>query len=390
MNADGSDIVRLTSDPAADTHPGWSPDAARIVFESSRSGDSEIYSMREDGSDVVRLTHQARSDADPAWSPDGKRIAFASNRGGYSEIYTMRPNGTDIRRLTTSDTLWMEEHSDPEWSPDGKTIIYDRWDPDRFDAIYAVDVSTGDQRVLDLQPGDRFDGVFAPDPASPATNGIVYSWSSYTVLESSDLFVRSITAGALPVQLTDTDEVSEYQADWQPVPAFPLVDARFSSFALEIEWLYGEGITRGCAAERFCPGDSLTRGQMASLLVRALDLPSSPVDAFSDDDGSTHEPDIDALAAAGVTAGCGGGRYCPAGVVTRAEMASFLVRALDLPQTTTDWFTDDDTNTHEAEINALATSGITAGCGGGRYCPKAPVTRGQIAAFLYRALKTEP
>ena len=328
---------------------------------------------------------------DSAWSPDGKRIAFASNRGGYSEIYTMRPNGTDIRRLTTSDTLWMEEHSDPEWSPDGKTIIFDRWDPDRFDAIYAVDVSTGDQRVLDLQPGDRFDGVFAPDPASPATNGIVYSWSSYTVLESSDLFVRSITAGALPVQLTDTDEVSEYQADWQPVPAFPLVDARFSSFALEIEWLYGEGIDPRLCGRAVLPrrlaharADGVAPGAGAGSAC------SSPVDAFSDDDGSTHEPDIDALAAAGVTAGCGGGRYCPAGVVTRAEMASFLVRALDLPQTTTDWFTDDDTNTHEAEINALATSGITAGCGGGRYCPKAPVTRGQIAAFLYRALKTEP
>jgi hypothetical protein len=67
-------------------------------------------------------------------------------------------------------------------------------------------------------------------------------------------------------------------------------------------------------------------------------------------------------------------------------MAMFLVRALDLPLTSVDYFDDDNGKTGESSINALAASGITGGCGPRRYCPSQPVTRGQMAAFLYRAL----
>jgi hypothetical protein len=67
-------------------------------------------------------------------------------------------------------------------------------------------------------------------------------------------------------------------------------------------------------------------------------------------------------------------------------MASFLVRALDLPSTNVDHFTDDNGSTHEDRINALAASGITHGCGTTTFCPNGGVTRGQMAAFLHRAL----
>jgi hypothetical protein len=67
-------------------------------------------------------------------------------------------------------------------------------------------------------------------------------------------------------------------------------------------------------------------------------------------------------------------------------MASFLSRAFDLASTGTDYFTDDEGLTHEAAINRLAASGITSGCATGRYCPSGIVTRGQMAAFLRRAL----
>jgi hypothetical protein len=66
-------------------------------------------------------------------------------------------------------------------------------------------------------------------------------------------------------------------------------------------------------------------------------------------------------------------------------MASFLVRALDLPRTTVDSFTDDEGSIHENDINRLAASGITAGCSATRFCPTDRVTRGQILAFLFRA-----
>ena len=67
---------------------------------------------------------------------------------------------------------------------------------------------------------------------------------------------------------------------------------------------------------------------MASFVVRAFNLPGTSVDYFSDDNGTAHETGINALAAAGVTSGCASGRFCPYGALTRAEMASFLVRAL--------------------------------------------------------------
>jgi hypothetical protein len=67
-------------------------------------------------------------------------------------------------------------------------------------------------------------------------------------------------------------------------------------------------------------------------------------------------------------------------------MATFLTRALDLHQTSHDYFSDDNSSSHEHNINALAASGITSGCGGSSFCPNGSVTRGQMAAFIHRAL----
>jgi uncharacterized protein YbjT (DUF2867 family) len=125
---------------------------------------------------------------------------------------------------------------------------------------------------------------------------------------------------------------------------------------------------------------------MASFLVRALGLPGAGTDYFDDDSGSLHQADINALAAAGITLGCGWRVYCPDRAVTREEMASFLVRALGLPASGTDFFTDDSASPHQADINALAASGITRGCSATAYCPGTAVSREQMAAFLHRAL----
>jgi S-layer homology domain len=125
---------------------------------------------------------------------------------------------------------------------------------------------------------------------------------------------------------------------------------------------------------------------MASFLARAFDLPASAIDAFGDDTGSVHEANINRLAASGITHGCGPGRYCPHALVTRQEMAAFLARALDLAAAERDYFGDDAGSSHQADINRLAASGITGGCGDSRFCPRSTVTRGQMAAFLHRAL----
>ena len=166
----------------------------------------------------------------------------------------------------------------------------------------------------------------------------------------------------------------------------PFWDAEASPFYPDILWIAQRQITLGCGGGRFCPAIAVAREQMASFLVRALSLPPSGNNHFDDDAGNIHEADINSLADAGITLGCAPRRFCPGNAVSRAEMASFLVRALRLPPSGRDWFVDDNGSLHEADINALAERGITRGCGDRVYCPGSVVTREQMAAFLRRAL----
>lgn len=197
------------------------------------------------------------------------------------------------------------------------------------------------------------------------------AWASRTLLVAVLLFFAplmptSVHAGA-PVSFTDISD---------------------SKFYDEIVWLAEHGITKGCGDDRFCPSDTVTRGQMASFLARALNLPAARRDYFVDDAGMNHEYNINRLAAAGITSGCGAGHFCPRGVVARDQMATFLARALGLPAADEAFFTDIDGNKHATSIRRIAAARITTGCGVERYCPQGSVTRGQMAAFLQRALNT--
>lgn len=166
----------------------------------------------------------------------------------------------------------------------------------------------------------------------------------------------------------------------------PYVDTDASAFYINILWLTARGITTGCAPQRFCPSSLVSREEMASFLTRALGLPATSTDYFDDDAGSIHQPAINALAARGVTSGCGPRRFCPQAYVSREEMASFIARAMNLPPSGVNHFDDDDGSVHQPAINAMASAGITTGCGPPRlFCPLAGVTREQMAAFLHRA-----
>jgi PKD repeat protein len=116
-----------------------------------------------------------------------------------------------------------------------------------------------------------------------------------------------------------------------------------------------------------------------------------PGGTFVDDNEHFAEGAVEAIAAERITNGCnppGNDRFCPQDVVTRGQMAAFLARALSLPPTAEDFFDDDDGSVFEAAIDKLAAARITVGCNppaNTRFCPSDPVTRGQMAAFLSRA-----
>jgi peptidoglycan/xylan/chitin deacetylase (PgdA/CDA1 family) len=184
--------------------------------------------------------------------------------------------------------------------------------------------------------------------------------------------------------------------DEAAVKVGPFYDVAGSPFADDILWLYNEGITKGCNPpynNRYCPTDTVTRGQMAAFLVRALGLTEGAgSNRFVDDDDSIFQADIERLAAAGITKGCNppaNTEFCPERRVRRAEVAAFLVRALGLTEGAgSNRFVDDDDSIFQADIERLAAAGITRGCNpptNDRFCPGDRVTRGQMAAFLHRA-----
>ena len=174
----------------------------------------------------------------------------------------------------------------------------------------------------------------------------------------------------------------------EPEPVEPdryFSDISLTSFIEAINWLAEQQITQGCGTDTFCPDLPVTRGQMAAFLSRALQLPAADQDYFNDDNNSTFQDHINRLRQAGITQGCGTDTYCPDLPVTRGQMAASLSRALQLPAADQDYFNDDNNSTFQDHINRLRQAGITQGCGTDTFCPDLPVTRGQMAAFLYRA-----
>lgn len=175
-----------------------------------------------------------------------------------------------------------------------------------------------------------------------------------------------------------------------------------------VECLKASGVTAGTTATTYSPQQNITRGQMATFVANMIDranqldapggttIPDLPTaaasaDAFTDDEGNTHEDNINRLAQADIVQGQTATTFNPNGNVTRAQMATFIAEALDfirggaLPEGA-DAFTDDETSVHEANINRLANADIVDGPGGGLYSPNGLVSRAQMASFIIQGM----
>ena len=165
-----------------------------------------------------------------------------------------------------------------------------------------------------------------------------------------------------------------------------------------IECLNWWGLVQGKSATTFDPHSLVTRGQMASELASLMEaagysLPNNPPDAFSDDNGTVHEHAINQLASLGVIHGFTDGTYRPNDPVSRAQVASLVVRAYEVVTATTippsqDQFSDTAGSGHEEDINKAFAKGWVNGVGEGKYNPSGQTPRDQAASIVARVLST--
>ena len=96
-------LTRLTDDPAFDGAPAWSPDGRWLVFETYRNLNLDLYIVAADGESApIRLTENEAADFSPSWSPGGRHIAFTSRRSGNNDIWVIPATGGDFSPLTFS------------------------------------------------------------------------------------------------------------------------------------------------------------------------------------------------------------------------------------------------------------------------------------------------
>jgi serine protease len=168
-----------------------------------------------------------------------------------------------------------------------------------------------------------------------------------------------------------------------------------SVHAASIACLVEQGIAAGRRDGSYGPATEVSRAQLATFLARIVDaagrLPDGAPDAFVDDDGSVHEPAIDALAALGIVRGDSERRFRPDAPVRRDQLASMMVRTHEVltgapPAPSRAWFQDTQGSVHQRAIDTARDLGTVRGVERGRFSPAAPARRDHVASFLARML----
>jgi Tol biopolymer transport system component len=160
---DGENQVRLTNNLLSDEHPDWGPDQKRIVFDHLDEKQSlDIWTMNADGTGEARLTTDG-ADRNPSWSPDGTRIAFEIGPIGHRQIYVMNADGSDKTPLTSDPCpSCPTDNLDPAWAPDSKRIVFASNRGGSLD-VYVMNADGSGQTALTNDPTNEFGPSWSPD-----------------------------------------------------------------------------------------------------------------------------------------------------------------------------------------------------------------------------------
>ena len=379
-----------------------------IAGDWDRNGSQDLWVIDDtEGLSVTALLRFGdfadRESVQIAAAPGDRYLSADHNVDGWGDLYILRRSGT-------AWTVEVRDGSNKFASVLASGLFaaatdaqFTALDHDLDQVPDLVGASQSGSFVLDGASGFS-QSTSLPDMAAPIDDiaGTDFDGDGrhdIVTISGTTLRVLAGNSALAGLDVTSWFESPDFECD-TPTAAYPFEgtfrDDDLSIHASAIEAIAQAGITKGCnppVNDRFCPNNSVTRGQMAAFLVRGLGLSDSLDDPFIDDDESVFEADIERLAAAEITKGCNPPaniRFCPDRPVTRGQMAAFLVRAVGYTDSGGgDLFDDDDGSVFEADIDRLGTAGVTKGCNppaNDRFCPDRNVSRAEMATFLVRAL----
>jgi TolB protein len=156
MNADGTNLRRLTFSGAIDTEPFFTSDGQSIYFTSDRGGSAQIYRMPASGGEPVRVTFEGDYNVSPRVSPDGKTLAYISRNSGRFQLMAMDLDNKQVQTLTDG-----QRDESPSFAPNGRIILY-ATDVDNRGVLAAVSSDGRFKQRLGIQAADVREPSWGP------------------------------------------------------------------------------------------------------------------------------------------------------------------------------------------------------------------------------------
>ncbi|MBL8063022.1 MAG: S-layer homology domain-containing protein [Anaerolineales bacterium] len=386
-------VGSTTTDPS-----GLFDDGIILTDESPTQGIAHVYDPAN-GQNLIVITYDLQIAAGVAPGTSivntATLLSYAGTEGGPNHVGTAPTNNVHSDDASTTLLVGLTVTVNQAASQTDPTSTL----PVQFTVIFSKPINTST-----FTPGDITLGGSAGATTAVITQIAPNDDTTFNVdvsgVANIGTIIASIPANAVQDSIGN-DNAASTSNDNSVTYSSTFVDVPFNHWAWKyVESIHKAGITKGCLTNplSYCPGQSVTRAQMAVFILKGIHggnytPPAATGNVFNDVPASHWAAAwIEQLYAEGITVGCSIGSYCPDQTeTTRAQMAVFLLKVKYGPSYTppavgaSTGFNDVPVDYWAAAwIKQLVAESLTGGCGGGNYCPGDPVTRDQMAVFIQR------